>query len=313
MTGPLAGLGRFGAAVRLRRTRSRREALIFLAFVAPNAALFLTFTYWPMLCTLYLSFTEGGLLPGQIRWAGLDNYVELVSDAAFRRVCINTVLYALVVVGVAQALAFLFAHLLNTPIRGRAVFRTLAFTPHITTPAAAALAWVLLLDPDYGPLGTLYGALGVQGPHWLRDGLLALGALMFVGAWKELGFASVFFLAGLQGLPRDCYEAAEIDGASRWATLRHLTLPLMSPVVFFLLVSGLVAAMRAFDVVAVMSEGGPVYPDSSLYVYHLYTVAFRRFDVGSAAAIAMVFFVVMLLITVVQLRAARRWVHYDGA
>jgi len=295
-----------------RSCRRPREALTFLAFAGPNLVLFAVFTYWPMLHTLYLSFMDGGLLPGDMRWAGMANYLALARDPAFRRVCLNTVLYALVVVGVAQAAAFLFAHLLNQHVRGRVVFRTLAFTPHMTTPAAAALAWVLLLDPNYGPLASLYGALGVDGPHWLRDSMLALGALMFVGVWKELGFASVFFLAGLQGLPRDCYEAARIDGASRWATLRHLTLPLMSPVIFFLMVSGLIAAMRAFDVVAMMTEGGPVYPDSSLYVYHLYTVAFRRFDIGYAAALAMAFFLVMLAGTLIQFRLARRWVHYDG-
>jgi ABC-type sugar transport system permease subunit len=135
---------------------------------------------------------------------------------------------------------------------------------------------------------------------------------MAVGIWREIGFASLFFLAGLQGLPEECYESAAIDGARPWARLWHLTLPLMSPVIFFLLVSGFIAAMKAFDVVAIMTEGGPVYPSSSVYVYHLYKLAFRDFQSGLASAFAMIFFAVTVLITVIQFRAAARWVHYEN-
>jgi ABC-type sugar transport system permease subunit len=284
--------------------------LTFLAFVAPNFLIFLVFTYWPILYSLYLSFTRWNFLTPQIEVVGLQNYLRLIKDPYFWKVLGNTLTYAVSVVLIAQAMSFFLALLLNRKLRGQPFFRTVAFTPHITTTAAAALVWVLILDPRLGPLSHLYNALGIQGPRWLASTALALWAIVIVGIWKEIGFSSVFFLAGLQGINRDYYEAAYVDGASAWAVLRYITVPLMSPVIFFLMVSGFIAAMKAFDIVAIMTEGGPVYPASSTYVYHLYQLAFRNFRAGYASAFAMLFFVVIILITLFQIKASERWVHY---
>ena len=176
--------------------------------------------------------------------------------------------------------------------------------------AAAALVWVLMLDPELGPLSGLYRWAGLEGPRWLESSALALWAIVLVGTWKEIGFASLFFVSGLQGLPKDCYEAANLDGASGARRFWHLTIPLMSPVIFFLMVSGFIAAMKMFDIVAIMTAGGPVYPASSTYVYHLYKTAFRDFDYAYASSIALVFFGLILAVTILQFRMARRWVHY---
>ncbi|MBX7257110.1 MAG: sugar ABC transporter permease [Candidatus Hydrogenedentes bacterium] len=292
--------------------KNRSEWLAFIAFVAPGFLLFAVFTYWPIAYSFYLSFTNWNLLDPKPEWHGLGNYIDLPQDPAFWQVTANTFMYAISVVAVAQCCAFPIALLLNRRIKGRAVFRTLAFLPYVTTTAAAALAWVLMLHPQFGPLGSLYATLGVQGPNWLQNSSLALCALMVVGIWKEIGFASLFFLAGLQGLPGDVYEAAAIDGAGPLSRLRHITLPLMTPTAFFLMVTGFIAATKAFDVVAVMTEGGPVYPISSTYVYHLYTVAFRDLSVGYASAFATVFFIATVLVTIVQFRVAQRWVHYEN-
>lgn len=298
---------------RLRRVLRRewREWLAFVLFTAPGLAVFGVFTYWPILRSAYLSLLDYSPLSAESRFVALANYRRLFADPVFWRVGANTLVYAVSVVCLAQGLAFFLALLLDRPMPGRAVLRTLAFTPYVTATAAAALTWVLLLDPEFGPLSLLYNALGVDGPRWLARSGLALCALIVVGVWREIGFASMFFLAGLQGLPRDCYEAARIDGGSRWQTLRHVTVPLMSPVIFFLLVSGFIAATKAFDVVAMMTEGGPVYPASSTYVYHLYRVAFQHFDFGYASAFAMVFFVVTVCVTLLQFRVARWWVYYE--
>lgn len=290
--------------------RDRREWLTFLAFVAPNAALFLTFTYWPIAYSMWLSVTDWDLLRPAHRFVGLANYAGLLHDARFWRVLANTAVYAVCVVGAAQVLAFALALLLNVRVPGQRAFRTIAFLPHVTMTAAAALAWVLLLHPQYGPLGAVYAALGVQGPNWLDSAALSLAALIVVGIWKETAFASLFYLAGLQGLPRECYEAAEIEGAGPLARTRHLTIPLMGPVIFFLLVTGAIAATKAFDTVAIMTEGGPVYPDSSMYVYHLYTLAFREYRAGYASAFAIVFFAITIAVLVVQWRALARRIHY---
>lgn len=298
---------------RLRKMirRNWREWLTFLAFAAPNAMLFAAFTYWPIVRSVLLSFTKWNLLAPRPEWRGLQNYLALLADGVFWRVAGNTLTYAVIVVLVAQFGAFFLALLLNLPLKGRGLFRTIAFLPHVTTTAAAALVWVLMLHPQYGPLAGLYAFFGAPGPNWLESTSLALFALITVGIWKEIGFASLFFLAGLQGLPAECYEAAALDGASPLRRLWHVTIPLMSPVIFFLLVTGFIAAVKAFDVVAIMTEGGPVYPASSTYVYHLYKLAFRDFQAGLASAFAMIFFVVTVTVTALQFRAAARWVHYE--
>ena len=292
--------------------KNRREWLTFVAFVAPNFILFGVFTYWPIIYSAYLSFTRWNFLTPTQQSVGWRNYTRLMRDENFWEVLGNTLLYAVSVVLIAQGIAFALALLLNRRIPGQPFFRTLSFTPHITTTAAAALVWVLLLDPQLGPLSYLYNLLGVQGPRWLASTALALWAIIMVGIWKEIGFASVFFLAGLQGINREYFEAARVDGASPLAVVRHITLPLMTPIIFFLMVSGFIQAIKAFDVVAIMTEGGPVYPSSATYVYHLYQLAFRNFRAGYASAFAIIFFLVIILITLLQLRFSERWVQYGG-
>src|SRR5690606_995158 len=194
--------------------RNRHEWLAFLAFIAPNFILFAVFTYWPIIYSFMLSFTRWNFLTPNRVAVGWANYRRLLEDPSFWEVLGNTLTYALSVVLIAQGLAFLLALLLNRKVPGQPFFRTIAFTPHITTTAAAALVWVLLLDPRLGPLSHVYNLLGVAGPRWLSSSTLALWAIIIVGIWKEIGFSSVFFLAGLQGINRDYYEAAEVDGAS---------------------------------------------------------------------------------------------------
>ncbi len=290
--------------------KNRRDWLTFLAFVAPNFLIFAVFTYWPILYSFYLSFTRWNFLTPDLKFVGLRNYSRLLQDEYFWEVLGNTFTYTFSVVLIAQGLAFLLALLLNRKVRGQPFFRTVSFTPHITTTAAAALVWVLILDPNLGPLSHIYNALGVQGVRWLASSTLALWAIIIVGIWKEIGFSSVFFLAGLQNINKDLYEAAQVDGASNWHLFRHITVPMMTPVMFFLMVSGLIQAMKAFDVVAVMTEGGPVYPSSATYVYHLYQLAFRNFRAGYASAFAMFFFVAIIAITLFQLRVSEKWVQY---
>lgn len=293
-----------------RWRRNRRDWLTFLAFVAPNFLIFAVFTYWPILYSGYLSLTRWDFLSPQPLFIGLDNYTRLFRDNNFWKVLQNTLVYSISVVLIAQFLAFLLALFLNKKLPGQPFFRTIAFTPHITTTAAAALVFVLLLDPQLGPLSIFYKWLGVQGPRWLSNNTLALWAIIMVGIWKEVGFSSVFFLAGLQSINPEYYEAARVDGATGLTMLRYITLPLMTPVIFFLMVSGFIQAMKAFDVVAIMTAGGPVYPASATYVYHLYQLAFRNFRAGYASAFALLFFVVIIVITIIQLRASEKWVHY---
>lgn len=293
-------------------SKHSREWLTFLAFVAPNLLLFGLFTYWPIVYSAYISLTEwkGGRHAQLL--VGLRNYADLLTDLVFWRVVVNTTVYAVVVVGVAQVAAFTLALMLNQRPFGHRILKTFAFTPYVTMPAAAAVVWVLIMDPKLGPMSLLYDLVNAPPTSWLSSPRLALWALITLGIWREIAFALVFFLAGLQGLPQECYEAARIDGSSRFATLRHLTIPLMTPVIFFLIVSGLIAAGKVFEAVAILTQGGPVYPASSTYVYHLYRLAFVDFDFGHASALATLFFGAMVILTAGQLRLARRWVHYDA-
>lgn len=284
-----------------------REAAWFLAFCAPNAALLLAFTHGPLVYNLLMSFTNRRLLGSGQEWVGLANYTALLQDGDFQRVVVNTVGYACAVVLMAQVVALSIALLLNLPLWGKGFFRTLVFSPWVTTPAAAAIVWIVLLDPDAGPLASLYYAVGIEGPRWLSSGLLALAALVTLGAWKETALAAIFYLAGLQRVPADLYEAARLETDRRLPVLWHVTLPQLRPVFFFLVVTGLIAAMKTFEAVDLMTKGGPVYPDSSLYVFHLYRTAFEHYRLGEAAAQATLFLVAGMGITTLQFAAARRW------
>jgi sn-glycerol 3-phosphate transport system permease protein len=290
--------------------RHQGDWTAFVILVAPNMLLFAVFTWWPILHSAWLSLTNWNFLPGTLTYVGLDNYTRLAGDPEVLRVLLNTVVYMAGVVAVAQVLALSLALLLNQQLPGRALFRAIAFTPHVTTTAAAALVWVLVLDPRSGPLGALYRTAGAETSVFGQPGLALLGILA-IGIWKETGFASLFYLAGLQGLPESCYESAQLDGASAWQRFRHITLPLITPVTFFLVISGLIAAAKVFDLVAMTTEGGPVYPASATYVYHLYRLAFREFRAGYASAFAMIFFVILVTLTAVQFRLRRHWVHHE--
>jgi multiple sugar transport system permease protein/sn-glycerol 3-phosphate transport system permease protein len=292
--------------------RNRRDYLAFAGFMAPNLLLFAVWTYWPILYSIYLSFFKWNFLTPTRQFIYLDNYTRLLTDPQFWTVTGNTLTYALSVVIIAQTTAFFLAMLLNRKLSGQPFFRTVAFTPHVTTTTAAALVWALVLNPTFGPFSYIYSALGVPGINWLNSAALALWGVILVGIWKEIGFASVFFLAGLQGINQEYYEAAQVDGASGPAILRHITLPLLTPTIFFLSISGLITAIKVFDIVAIMTEGGPVYPSSSTYVYHLYQLAFRNFQAGYASAFALLFFGLMMALTVAQVKGSARWVHYEG-
>jgi len=288
-----------------------REWLTFAAFVLPNLALFAVFTYYPILHSAWLSLTNWDFISPVAQFIGLANYARLLTDGDFWRVLANTFVYAFSVVLAAQGLAFGLALLLNRRLPGQAFFRTVAFLPQVTMTAAAALVGVLLLDPKLGPLSVVYTWLETGGVRFLASSALALWAIVLVGIWREVGFASFFFLAGLQGIDPTLYEAARVDGASPLRILRHVTLPLMSPVVFFLALSGLIQAVKMFDLVAIMTEGGPVYPASATFVYHLYKLAFRDVQAGYASAFAVVFFLLTAGMSLAQFRLAQRWVHYE--
>lgn len=283
--------------------------LAFLGFVAPNFILLTVFTFWPVAYSLYLSFYRWNMISPTKKFLGLDNYTRMLEDPIFWQALRNTALLAAGTVFIKLGIALFLAVLLNQKLRGRNFYRAIIFSPTFTTSVAIAMVWSWIFDPYYGLLKLPLNWLGLQSPNWLIDPNWALPAVMIVVIWAGIGYDMVIFLAGLQGIPIDLYEAARVDGASRWSLFWRITFPLLSPTTFFLLIISIVSAFKAFDIVAVMTGGGPLN-STNVYVFYLYQNAFRWFKTGYASALAVVLFAIILVITIIQVRLSRRWVHY---
>lgn len=297
----------------LGRIRWNRRKLgnwgAFLAFTAPNFILLAIFTFWPIAYSLYLSFYRWNMIAPVKKFLGLENYTRMLQDPIFWQVLRNTAVLAAGTVFIKLGVALFLAVLLNQKIRGRDAYRAIIFSPTFTTSVAIAMVWGWIFDPYYGLLKLPLRWVGLKSPSWLLDPNWALPAVMIVVIWAGIGYDMVIFLAGLQAIPVDLYEAARVDGASRWSLFWRITFPLLSPTTFFLLVISIVGAFKAFDIVAVMTGGGPLN-STNVFVYYLYQNAFRWFKAGYASALAVVLFLIILVITVIQVRLSRRWVHY---
>jgi ABC-type sugar transport system permease subunit len=288
----------------------RREWLLFALLVGPNLLLFALFTYWPLVYNGYLSFVRWDMLAPVKIWVGLDNYRQLFTSPAFGRILANTLVFTGAAVALTCALGLLMALLLNQPLRGRNTVRSIVFSPVMLSGAAIGLTWTYIFDPRYGLLDVFIRAVGLRSPDWLLDTAWAMPAVIIVYVWKNIGYAVVIYLAGLQAIPRELYEAALVDGASNWARFRHITVPGLSPVIFFLVLTTLLASFQTFDVIKVMTDGGPVDATTTL-VYYLYQEGFVGFNAGRAGVAAVVLFVAMLAFTLVQLRYTERAVNYS--
>jgi len=292
--------------------RARREALEGYLFLLPWALGFLLLIAGPMIASLYLSFTQYDIARPPV-FSGIDNYSRaLTVDPQFWPSLAKTFYYALIVVPVGLACSMLLATLLNQKLLGTNVYRTLYFLPHLTPIVATAVVWKVILHPEVGLLNTMLFYVGIKGPGWLSSVEWAIPALMIMALWRGIGGNSMMiFLAGLQGIPNELYEAAAIDGANSWHRFRHVTVPMLSPTVFFNLTLGVIGALQVFASALVASKGGPAYA-TWFYALHIYNEAFVNFKMGYAAALAWIFFVIVLAITYVQVKLSGRWVYYAG-
>lgn len=291
--------------------RPRGDWLWGYGLIAPMALGLAVFYLWPIVQTLYLSFTESGVFGGQT-WVGVDNFAALFGDEEMLGALRNTLLYSvLVLIGV--PLAIVIAALLNVPgLRGLGFYRTLYFLPVVTMPAAVGLTWRYLYNGDFGLINYLLGEIGIDGPYWVSDPEFAIYAIAVVGIWSSLGYNAVLFLAGLQGIPKHYYEAAAIDGAGRMRQFFRITLPLLTPTTFFVMVITLINALQVFDLVYLMIDTkSPALAGSRTIVYLFYEQGFVQNSRGYAAAIAVVLLALILALTALQFRLQRRWVHYE--
>ena len=297
------------ASGRLAAWRRRYDLEGYL-FLAPDLIGTLIFAVGAVLASLALSFFAWDLLT-RPKFIGIQNYVALLHDPVFGQVLWNTTYYVLGTVPIRTVLALLLAIALNQHLRGISVFRAAYYLPTITSGVAAALVFRWIFNGDFGLLNGFLYAIGVQNPpNWLSSPVWAMPALILLGIWQGIGFQMVIFLAGLQAIPRHLYEAAAIDGAGWWGRFRHVTVPLISPTTFFVLIISLIGSYQVFDQAYILNGGGPGYATTTL-VYYVYTYAFQFFKMGYAAAVAWVLFIIVFLLTVLQLRLQRRWVHYE--
>lgn len=276
--------------------------------LAPNFIGFLVFILFPMIASFFLSFTEWDLLT-DMKWIGFGNYQELASDETFWKVLWNTLYYTLGTVPPGIILSLILAVALNQPIRGVKTYRALYFLPVISSSVAVAVVWQWLYNPEFGLLNYILSLFGIEGPLWLTSTTWAMPAVIITSIWKNLGFNMLLFLAGLQGIPDTYYEAAEIDGANGFAKFRYITLPLLSPTTFFVVVMSIISSFQAFDLVHVMTQGGPAR-STSVLVHYLYQNAFQYFRMGYASAIAYVLFFLVFIVTMIQLKRHDTWVVY---
>lgn len=293
-----------------RSQREVREWLLFFLLVAPNFLLFAIFTYWPLFYNGYLSFVRWDLLSPIKLWVGLDNYVELFTSASFGRMLLNTVVFTFGSVAAICVLGLAIALLLNLPLRGRNLVRSVVFSPVMLSGVAIGLVWIYIFDQRYGLIDGVLRSMGGRSPNWLLDPAWAMTAVLIVHVWKNVGYAVVIYLAGLQAIPRELYEAAVVDGAGGWTRFRHITLPGLSPVTFFLLLTTILGGFQAFDIIKTMTDGGPIDATTTL-IYYLYQEGFVAFNAGRAGVAAVVLFLAMLAFTLVQMRYADRNVHYQ--
>lgn len=294
---------------RVPSARARREAVWGYLMIAPLVIGLGVFFYLALGASLLVSLTEWDVLSAP-RWVGLGNYLELFGSPTFRRALLNTTYYTLLSVPVGVAVSLVLALALSTDLRFRNVYRLVFFLPVLTMPVAIGVVWNWIYNPDFGLLNQVLGLFGAPRIKWLTDPSFAMPSLVLLAVWQGSGYGMVIFLAGLQNIPKDFYEAAQLDGATGLSRFRYVTLPLLSPTLFFVAVTSLISAFQVFDVVYAMTAGR-ASDTLRTVVYLIYEEGFRYFRMGQATATAWVLFALILVVTAVQLRLQRRWVHYE--
>jgi multiple sugar transport system permease protein len=307
----VAGTARTGrVSEKVPWTKREHEGLVAGLFLLPNLIGFLIFTAIPVGAAFILAFYDYDLLLGA-SWAGLENFREMfTTDEVFRAALFNTVYFTAVSVPLSVVLGLVTAMLVNQALRGIVIFRSIFLLPYVTVTVALSLVWKWIYLPDIGLINSVLGVFGIDGPPWLTSGTWAMPALILMSVWKGFGYNMVIFLAGLQGIPEHLYDAAKVDGATAWRRFLNVTLPLLSPTTFFVVVISVISSFQVFDQALIMTNGGPGTATTTLVLY-IYQKGFQSFEMGYAAAVALVLFAAIFVFTVIQFMFQRRWVTYD--
>jgi ABC-type sugar transport system permease subunit len=296
-----------------RKRSAIQESIYGWFFISLGFVMFIVFRFIPIIFSFVFSFTKISVMQGLkgVVWTGLDNFRDLITDEWFHVAFINTFRYVLMYVPAVLAIALFLAIILNSMVYFKEVLRLLYYLPYISSVVAVSLIWMILYAPDFGPINNFLRALGVQNPPgWISSSRWALPSIAIMGIWSHVGYAMIIFLAGLQSIPGVYYEAAEIDGASKWRQFIVITIPLISPTMFFLMITTVIGAFQIFAQVNVMTQGGPGN-STQVLVYYIYTSAFTYNKLGYASAVAVILFVIVMAFTSLQWIGQKKWVHTD--
>jgi multiple sugar transport system permease protein len=264
----------------------------------------------PAIQTLILSFQKSGSF-GKSTWTGLDNYKKLFQDPSVFQATYNTLKYAIMVVPATAIISLIVAVLLNKKMKGVSVYRTIYFLPMVAAPAAIAMVWRWLYNSEYGLINYTLSLIGIKGPNWIADPNVALISIAIIGIWSTIGYNMILLLAGLQEIPRDYYEAANIDGASAIRQFFKITIPLVSPTMFFVVVTSIMSAFQVFDVIfMIVEQGNPALEKTQSLVYLFYKHSFILNDKGYGAAIIMLLLAIIMVATLIQVKLQKKWVNY---
>ncbi|MCQ6267928.1 sugar ABC transporter permease [Fictibacillus sp. WQ 8-8] len=288
----------------------RKEGLTFYLLISPWLLGFLFFILGPMIASLYISFTDWDLLT-PAKWTGLDNYVKaFTGDPLFWQALKVTMIYSLFSVPIGLIVSLGVAMLLNQAVRGMSIFRTIYYLPAVVSGVSVMVLWMYIFNPQIGLLNTVLGYFGIKGPGWIFDPKWALLSIVIMSLWG-VGGGIIIWLAGLNGIPDYLYEAADLDGASKFQKFMHITVPMLTPTIFFNLITGIIGALQTFGEAYVMTKGGPL--NSTLFFnYYLFRKAFEEFDMGYASALAWILFIIIFIFTLLVFRSSALWVHYEG-
>lgn len=291
--------------------KEKTENVAGLLFVSPMLIGVSVLVLIPILATFLLSFAEWSIITplSQLKWVGFDNFTRLFQDPIFLKSILNNAIFILTV-PICMIISLLLAITIDRNVYLKGFFKVAFFMPYISSVVAIAVVWQVLFHPSAGPINQVLMSLGIDNPpKWIADPNFALISIMLIQVWVSIGFNMIIFLAGLQNIPKDLYEAADIDGANAWVKFKHITVPMISPTSFFLFITGIISTFKVFDLVAVLTKGGPMH-STSMIVWNLYETAFVNLKIGPASAMAVVLFVIVFAITIIQWIGQKKWVNY---
>lgn len=294
-----------------RSLHQKKEWLAGYLFIAPVTIGLTIFYILPFIQNIWFSFHEVNRF-NMTTFIGLQNYRDLFQDKELIGAFLNTLKYTVITVPISLFLSIFLASLLNVEIRGKSIYRTIYFLPSVTMPVAIALVWKWIFHGDYGILNNFLKIFGIEGRSWLTDPKTALYVVMIVAIWSSIGYNMIILLAGMQGISKSYYEAATLDGAGAITQFFKVTIPLLSPTIFFVMITGFIGAFQVFDTLYMMiGKDNPAMPQSQTLNVLFYRNAFEYGYKGYAAAISIFMFAIIMLITIIQLYGQKKWVHYD--